>query len=122
MTTDSFAQRHFRHNYHNSHESKAVCATCRSDNTTHISFPFLPQSTLAILDKLELDDEQLSEESIARLFGFDDALLNYNELSCWQRRRPKIYALFDEPSSSTGAKVIFTRRLFDAVMPQIDSQ
>lgn len=68
-----------------------------------ISFP--KQSTLAILDKLELDDEQLSEESIARLFGFDEALLNYNELSCWQRIRPKIYALFDEPSSSTGAKV-----------------
>jgi potassium voltage-gated channel Shaw-related subfamily C member 1 len=67
---------------------------------------FLPlQSTLAILDKLELDDEQLSEESIARLFGFDEALLNYNELSCWQRTRPKVYALFDEPSSSTGAKV-----------------
>lgn len=65
-----------------------------------------PQSTLADLDKLELDDEQLSEESIARLFGFDEALLNYNELSCWQRTRPKIYALFDEPSSSTGAKVI----------------
>ncbi|CRK89787.1 CLUMA_CG003393, isoform A [Clunio marinus] len=64
------------------------------------------QSTLAILDKLELDDEQLSEESIARLFGFDEALLNYNELSCWQRTRPKVYALFDEPSSSTGAKVV----------------
>jgi potassium voltage-gated channel Shaw-related subfamily C member 1 len=58
------------------------------------------------LDKLELDDEQLSEESIARLFGFDEALLNYNELSCWQRTRPKVYALFDEPSTSTGAKVI----------------
>jgi potassium voltage-gated channel Shaw-related subfamily C member 1 len=64
------------------------------------------------LDKLELDDEQLSEESIARLFGFDEALLNYNELSCWQRTRPKIYALFDEPSSSTGAKVISLRVFF----------
>lgn len=95
-------------NYHDSHESKAVCTTCRSV-TAHISFRFLPQSTLAILDKLELDDEQLSEESIARLFGFDEALSNYNELGCWQRTRPKIYALFDEPSSSTGAKVIFWR-------------
>ena len=93
-----------------SQEPKAVCVTCRSDTETHISFRFLPQSTLAILDKLELDDEQLSEESIARLFGFDDALLNYNELSCWQRTRPKIYALFDEPSSSTGAKVVFFHR------------
>jgi potassium voltage-gated channel Shaw-related subfamily C member 1 len=63
------------------------------------------------LDKLELDDEQLSEESIARLFGFDEALLNYNELSCWQRTRPKVYALFDEPSSSTGAKVIVSLQI-----------
>jgi capsule polysaccharide export protein KpsE/RkpR len=76
----------------------------QDSNYILISFP-RPQSTLAILDKLELDDEQLSEESIARLFGFDEALLNYNELSCWQRARPKVYALFDEPSSSTGAKV-----------------
>lgn len=64
------------------------------------------QSTLTILDKLDLDDDKVSEDAIARLFGFDEeALLNYNELSCWQRTRPKIYALFDEPTSSTGAKV-----------------
>lgn len=67
--------------------------------------PFsLLQSTLAILDKLELDEEQPSEEAIARLFGFEEALLN-GELTCWQRNKPKIWALFDEPSSSTGAKV-----------------
>lgn len=74
------------------------------------------------MDKLELDDEQLSEESIARLFGFDEALLNYNELSCWQRTRPKIYALFDEPSSSTGAKVNFpfSRLLFSFMMSASD--
>lgn len=63
------------------------------------------QSTLAILDKLELDDEELSEEALARLFGFDDSLRRNNDLSFWQRTKPKIYALFDEPSSSTGAKV-----------------
>lgn len=86
------------------HRSPAVCV--RELPFIFLFLLFYPkQSTLAILDKLELDDEQLSEESIARLFGFDEALLNYNELSCWQRTRPKIYALFDEPSSSTGAKV-----------------
>ncbi|XP_063702622.1 potassium voltage-gated channel protein Shaw-like [Culicoides brevitarsis] len=63
------------------------------------------QSTLAILDKLELDEEQPSEEAIARLFGFEEALLN-GELTCWQRNKPKIWALFDEPSSSTGAKIV----------------
>lgn len=53
-----------------------------------------------------MDDEELSEDALARLFGFDDPLRNEN-LSCWQRTKPKIYALFDEPSSSTGAKVRF---------------
>lgn len=62
------------------------------------------QNTLAILDKLDLDNEEPSEEAVARLFGFEDALLN-GELSCWQRTKPKIWALFDEGSSSTGAKV-----------------
>lgn len=56
------------------------------------------------MDKLEIDEEQISEEAIARLFGFEEALLN-GELTCWQRIKPKIWALFDEPSSSTGAKV-----------------
>jgi len=57
------------------------------------------------LDKLELDDEELSEEALARLFGYDDSLRVDDNLSCWQRTKPKIYALMDEPSSSTGAKV-----------------
>lgn len=67
-------------------------------------FRFLFQNTLAILDKLDLDNEEPTEEAVARLFGFEDALLN-GELSCWQRTKPKIWALFDEGSSSTGAKV-----------------
>jgi potassium voltage-gated channel Shaw-related subfamily C protein 1 len=58
---------------------------------------------------LELDDEELSEEALARLFGFDETLRSNNDLSCWQRTKPKVYALFDEPSSSTGAKVSFRR-------------
>lgn len=65
----------------------------------------LEQNTLAILDKLDLDNEEdPSEESVARLFGFEEDLLN-GDLSYWQRTKPKIWALFDEPSSSTGAKV-----------------
>lgn len=62
------------------------------------------QNTLAILDKLDLDNEEPSEEAVARLFGFEDALLN-GELSCWQRVKPKIWALFDVGSRSAGAKV-----------------
>ncbi|XP_055680302.1 potassium voltage-gated channel protein Shaw-like [Lutzomyia longipalpis] len=60
------------------------------------------QNTLAILDKLDLDNEQPSEEAISRLFGFEES----GDVSCWQRLRPKIWAMFDEPSSSTGAKII----------------
>lgn len=68
------------------------------------------QNTLAILDKLDIDSEEPSEETVARMFGFEDALIN-GELSCWQRTKPKIWALFDEPSSSTGAKV---KRIFSS--------
>ncbi|XP_059616493.1 potassium voltage-gated channel protein Shaw-like [Phlebotomus argentipes] len=60
------------------------------------------QTTLAILDKLDLDNEQPSEDAISRLFGFEES----TELNCWQRVKPKIWAMFDEPSSSTGAKLI----------------
>lgn len=64
------------------------------------------KSTLAILDKLELDEEELTEDALARLFGYDDVMRN--GMSCWQRTKPKIFALFDEPSSSYGAKVCQT--------------
>ncbi|XP_040168302.1 potassium voltage-gated channel protein Shaw-like isoform X2 [Anopheles arabiensis] len=82
-------------------DSNQVEPCCWSTYSVHRD----TQSTLAILDKLELDDEQPSEEAIARLFGFEEALLN-GELTCWQRTKPKIWALFDEPSSSTGAKIV----------------
>lgn len=67
----------------------------------------IAQNTLAILDKLDLDnDDEPSEESVARMFGFGNGDLSY-----WQRVKPKIWALFDEPSSSTGAKVSFSLSL-----------
>ncbi|KAH9636577.1 hypothetical protein HF086_007006 [Spodoptera exigua] len=63
-----------------------------------------PQNTLAILDKLDIDSEKPSEEEIARLFGYEEAYLS-GELGIWQRIKPKVWALFDEPSSSPAAKV-----------------
>ncbi|XP_053959339.1 potassium voltage-gated channel protein Shaw [Anastrepha ludens] len=69
------------------------------------------QNTLAILDKLDIENEKPSEEQIARLFGFEDALIN-GRLSCWQRIKPKVWALFDEPSSSTGAKIVASMSVF----------
>lgn len=75
-----------------------------------VLFFIFPQNTLAILDKLDLDNEdEPSEESVARMFGFEENLLN-GDLSYWQRTKPKIWALFDEPSSSTGAKVSRPKR------------
>ncbi|XP_018785862.1 PREDICTED: potassium voltage-gated channel protein Shaw [Bactrocera latifrons] len=69
------------------------------------------QNTLAILDKLDIENEKPSEEQIARLFGFEEALIN-GRLSCWQRIKPKVWALFDEPSSSTGAKIVASMSVF----------
>lgn len=65
------------------------------------------QTTLAILDKLDIDSEKPSDEEIARIFGYEEAYLN-GELSAWQRLKPKVWSLFDEPSSSTSAKVSIT--------------
>ncbi|KAJ0174434.1 hypothetical protein K1T71_009542 [Dendrolimus kikuchii] len=69
------------------------------------------QNTLAILDKLDIDSEKPSEEEIARLFGYEEAYLA-GDVGVWQRVKPKIWALFDEPSSSPSAKVISAISVF----------
>ncbi|XP_037293148.1 potassium voltage-gated channel protein Shaw [Manduca sexta] len=69
------------------------------------------QNTLAILDKLDIDSEKPSEEEIARLFGYEEAYLS-GDLGVWQRLKPKVWALFDEPSSSPAAKVISAISVF----------
>ncbi|XP_052120888.1 potassium voltage-gated channel protein Shaw-like isoform X1 [Frankliniella occidentalis] len=62
------------------------------------------QTTLAILDKLDIDAERPSAEEVARLFGYEEDYLA-GSLSAWQRLKPKVWSLFDEPYSSTGAKL-----------------
>ncbi|XP_063244262.1 potassium voltage-gated channel protein Shaw-like [Bacillus rossius redtenbacheri] len=69
------------------------------------------QATLAILDKLDIDADKPSEEEIARLFGYEDDYLA-GTLSRWQRLKPKVWSLFDEPYSSTGAKVVAVVSVF----------
>ena len=59
---------------------------------------------MTILDKLDIETENTTEEEVARKFGWEDEYLN-NELTLWQRVKPKIWSLFDEPHSSTFAKV-----------------
>ncbi|XP_054724733.1 potassium voltage-gated channel protein Shaw-like [Uloborus diversus] len=69
------------------------------------------QETLAVLDRLDLDTDKPSDEEIARKFGMEE---DYREgtMSCWQRVKPKIWSLFDEPYSSLGAKIIGVMSVF----------
>lgn len=57
-----------------------------------------------MLDRLDLDTDKPSEEEVARKFGFEDDYLSGN-LSWWQKTKPKLWSLFDEPYSSQAAKV-----------------
>jgi potassium voltage-gated channel Shaw-related subfamily C protein 1 len=66
---------------------------------------------LAILDKLDIETENATEEEVARRFGWVDDYLA-DDLNVWQRIKPKIYSLFDEPHSSTCARVIIISLLF----------
>ncbi|OXA51888.1 potassium voltage-gated channel protein Shaw [Folsomia candida] len=63
------------------------------------------QETLAVLDRLDLDTDKPSDEELARKFGFEDDYMSGN-LSWWQRCKPKLWSLFDEPYSSNSAKII----------------
>lgn len=40
------------------------------------------------------------------MFGYEDDYMA-GRLSRWQRLKPRVWSLFDEPHSSFGAKVIF---------------
>ena len=57
-----------------------------------------------MLDRLDLDTEKPTDEELARKFGFEDDYVSGN-VSWWQKMKPKIWSLFDEPYSSTAAKV-----------------
>ncbi|KAH0546950.1 hypothetical protein KQX54_016348 [Cotesia glomerata] len=63
------------------------------------------QETLTVLDRLDLDTEKPSDEELARKFGFEEAYYE-NRLTWWQKLKPKIWSLFDEPYSSNAAKVV----------------
>ena len=65
------------------------------------------QQTLAILDTLDIDSDKLTDEELARKFGHEEAY-NSGRRSCWQKIKPKIWLLFDEPYSSNAAKVSHT--------------
>jgi potassium voltage-gated channel Shaw-related subfamily C protein 1 len=62
------------------------------------------QETLTVLDRLDLDTEKPSAEETAKKFGFEDDFFSGNT-SWWQKTKPKIWSMFDEPYSSAAAKV-----------------
>ena len=73
------------------------------------------QATLTILDKLDIETENTTEEEVARKFGWEDDY-HANELSLWQRVKPKIWSLFDEPHSSTFARVSYWRPTLEQIV------
>ena len=81
------------------------------------------QETLTVLDRLDLDTDKPSAEETAKKFGFEDDYYS-GELSWWQKTKPKIWSIFDEPYSSSAAKVraffffqeIYTHQAFIKVM------
>lgn len=62
------------------------------------------QETLTVLDRLDLDTEKPTEEELARKFGFEEAYYE-GTLTWWQKLKPQMWSLFDEPYSSVSAKV-----------------
>lgn len=54
--------------------------------------------------RLDLDTDKPTEDDIMKKFGLEEEY-QMGELNCWQKVKPKIWALFDEPHSSTAAKV-----------------
>uniref|UniRef100_A0A915L607 BTB domain-containing protein n=1 Tax=Romanomermis culicivorax TaxID=13658 RepID=A0A915L607_ROMCU len=62
------------------------------------------QETLTVLDQLDLDNEPLNDEQVSKKFGWEEEYLK-GQLSSWQRAKPIVWALFNEPYSSTTAKL-----------------
>ena len=85
------------------YESNALLLLWK-DIKVNDAFSSYLQATLAILDKLDIETENPTEEEVARKFGWEDDYLA-DDLSLWQRVKPKIFSLFDEPHSSTCARV-----------------
>ncbi|GMT05065.1 hypothetical protein PENTCL1PPCAC_27239, partial [Pristionchus entomophagus] len=71
------------------------------------------QETLAVLDKMDSDimrdddDPDLREQEIMKKFGWEEDFFQ-GKRTKWMHYKPRLWALFDEPYSSTTAKVIAT--------------
>jgi potassium voltage-gated channel Shaw-related subfamily C protein 1 len=65
------------------------------------------QDVLAVLDRLDLDGDTMTEEDLSKKFGMDDESKYVNgELPWYRQLQPKLWQLFDEPYSSNAAKTV----------------
>ena len=62
------------------------------------------RETLQILDRLDLDSDKPTDEEIMKRFGLEEEFRT-GSLNCWQKMKPKVWLLFEEPNSSVAAKV-----------------
>ena len=69
------------------------------------------QEVLQTLESLELSDEFRNEEGLYKLFGLEEEWKN-KELNIWQKVKPKLWRMFDEPYSTIGAKVVAVISVF----------
>ncbi|CAH1775618.1 unnamed protein product [Owenia fusiformis] len=92
-------------------DSNQVEPCCWMTYTTHRD----TQETLTILDRLDLDTDKPSEEDIFKKFSLEESYQS-GDLTCWQKVKPRIWALFDEPYSSMGAKIISVVSVFFIVV------
>ena len=88
-------------------DSNQVEPCCWMTYTTHRD----TQATLAILDKLDIETEKPTDEEVAKKFGYEDKYLSGN-MSSWQKTKPKIWSLFDEPHSSHWARIVSLTSVF----------
>ncbi|VDK63430.1 unnamed protein product [Cylicostephanus goldi] len=63
------------------------------------------QEVLKTLDELDIEVDNADGPELYQRFGWEDDYHN-DSLSSWQRLKPKIWRLFDEPGSSKAAKII----------------
>lgn len=82
-------------------DANQVEPCCWMTYTTHRD----TRETLQILDRLDLDSDKPSDEEIMKKFGLEEEFKN-SRLSAWQKFKPRVWLLFEEPNSSLTAKVM----------------
>ena len=80
---------------------------CWMTYTTHRD----TQATLAILDKLDIETDKPTEEELAKKFGYEDKYIT-GAMTRWQKLKPKIWSLFDEPHSGPWARIVSLTSVF----------